>query len=83
MDILMAAMLALAGPDDVVLTGEVDQRLGSWVLRVDGVSYDLHDVPADLRDGEWIQVVGTVLRKRVCVHMTGIVLRVRSIQRVL
>lgn len=82
MDMLMAALLLLAGPDEVVLTGTVGERLGSWVLRSEGVAYDLHGVPPDLREGEFVQVVGTVHRGRVCVHMTGIVLRVRSIQRV-
>lgn len=89
MGMLTAAILFLAGPQEVEITliGRlVHQREvegGVWTLRVDGTTYDLHGLPAGLKDGERVEIQGTLSRERVCFHMVGPVLRVRMIRRVL
>ncbi len=89
MGILTAAILVLAGAQDVdiTITGQLRHQRelegGVWTLRVDGTTYDLHGLPADAKDGERVEIRGTLQRDRVCFHMVGPVLRVRSLRRVL
>jgi hypothetical protein len=54
---------------------------GAWILKVGGVTYDLHGDLSKFQAGDEVVVTGRVRRDKVCIHQVGIVFEVESIRK--
>jgi hypothetical protein len=54
---------------------------GAYILLSEGKQYDLHGDLSGFKDGDLIEVEGTLQPDRVCIHMTGPYFKVLRVKR--